>query len=78
MDHLVMNFHLSPFLQLKRKNQRKENSRIGAVTGSAAKKSGEYEEDILPSGGKSEVAADLKKYTETLWNLHCAASNLFK
>jgi hypothetical protein len=47
---------------LKQKDLRRENRRIAVGVGDAEEKSGECEEDILPVGGKSEEAADLKKY----------------
>jgi len=51
---------------LKQKDLRSENRRIGVVAGDAEEKNGECEEDILPVGGKSEEAADLKNYLKML------------
>jgi hypothetical protein len=40
--------------------------KIGVAVGDIDEKSGKCEKDILPSGDKSEEAADLKKYPEML------------
>jgi hypothetical protein len=51
---------------LKRKNLRRENTRSGVAVGEKEEKNGEGREDILPSGGKSEEASDLKKCLKML------------
>jgi hypothetical protein len=64
--------------RLKQKDLRKENKRIGVAVGDIEEKSGGWEEDILPVGGKSKEAADLKKFLKMLENLRPATSKLFK
>jgi hypothetical protein len=51
-------------------DKRRENRRIGVAGGDLEEKRGGCEESILPVGGKSEEAADLKKYLKMLLNLH--------
>ena len=52
--------------QLKQKDLRIENIRIGVVVGGTEEKNGVGEEDGLAVAGKSKEAADLKKYLKML------------
>jgi len=50
---------------LKQRDPREEKS-IRVAVGHGGEKGSKYKEDILPIGGKSEEAADLKKYLKVL------------
>jgi len=76
--HTKRKYNPSHIFQLKQKDLRKENKRIGVGVRDSGEQSGKCKEDILPVGCKSEEASDLKKYLKMLQNLRRAPSKLFK
>ena len=76
--HTMREYNPSNIFQLKQKDLKKENRRIGVGVGGTEEKNGESEEGVLLVAGKSEEASDLKKYHKMLQNLRRAPSKLLK